>query len=287
VSPSGLRTCAAAAAIACVIGAGCAGDDDLAPTGRIVSFGSPSVLLVPAAGGIPELLKVADSEFWDVAFSPDGDRVAFNPARGIDAGGITVKTLKDAETQLVPNQPPQDLFASYDMEWAPDEKSLAFVNGASVFAISMNGSDLRKLGEGSSPSWTPDGEHVVFAAGDNRSDDLEITVVRADGTGARVLGRGLYPNVSPSGDEVAYSTRTGVFVRPLAGGEARMIVPNGFGPVWSPDGRFLAFTRYTSCPKGGHGVCSGRVFVVAIDGGEPQAVGPLGGDPGPPRQWIP
>lgn len=130
------------------------------------------------------------------------------------------------------------------------------MNGDRVFTIAIDGSDLRKLGRGSFPTWAPDSEHVVFASGVYRGPELDIAVIRADGTGVRLLGRGLYPDVSPSGDEVAYSTSTGIFVTPFEGGEPRLVVPNGFGPVWSPDGKFLAFTRYTEC---GHAACSGRI----------------------------
>jgi Tol biopolymer transport system component len=196
-------------------------------------------------------------------------------------------TLTAGRRTVLPDQLPQERFASYDIAWAPDERSLAFVNGDGVFAVSVDGSDLRKLGSGSSPTWTQDGKHIVFASGDNRGDDFDIVVVRADGTDSQTLGRGSNPDVSPSGDEVAYSTPTGVFVQALMGGTPRLVVANGFGPVWSPDGQFLAFTRYTSCPRDGHGVCSGRVFVVAVEGGEPRAIGPTFGDPPPPRGWIP
>jgi len=262
---------------------GCAGDDSDGPTGRVVLFGSPEMLLVPAAGGRPERFGIGEREFWDLAFAPDGNRVAFIPARGIESDGITIMNLKEGQTTVIPNQPPQDQFGSYDMAWAPDGKSLAFVNGADVYVVSIDGTGLRRVGRGDSPSWALDGTRIVFSSGDNRGDNLDLAVVRADGTGLRVLGRGQHPDVSPSGEMVAYSTRTGIFVRALAGGESRLVVPNGFDPVWSPDGKFLAFTRYTEC---GHAACSGRVFVVPVEGGAPHAIGPTMGDPGGPRQWI-
>jgi Tol biopolymer transport system component len=271
-----------------ILGAGCAGNDEVEPSGRVVLFGSPDLVLVSPAGGEVERLRIGVGDFWDASLSDDGRQVAFNPARGLEAGGITVMTVGDGRTTRIPHQPPQDEFASYDMAWAPDRKSIAFVHGGRVFTIGVDGNDRRVVGLGSSPTWTPDSEHVVFASGDNRGLDLDIAVIRVDGTGLRFLGKGLYPDVSPSGDEIAYSTPTGVFVLPFAGGTPRLVVPNGFGPVWSPDGRFLAFTRYTSCPtEGQHGVCSGRVFVVAAQGGEPRAIGPTVGDPLPPQGWIP
>lgn len=201
-----------------------------------------------------------------------------------DPGGITLTTLKDGRTTVVPNQPPQDAFLSIDLAWAPDGRSLAFVNGETIFTISIDGSDLREVTRGSFPSWTQDGEHIVFVSGwDGNTSVGDIGVIGVDGSGLRFLGRGLYPVVSPSGDEVAYSTPTGVFVRPLAGGAPRLVVPNGFGPVWSPDGKFLAFTRHTTC---GHAACSGRVFSTPAERGKPRAIGPTMGDPSGPEDWI-
>lgn len=280
----GLRALAFVAAVVLLAGVGCTGNDEVAPTGQIVIFGSPHVLLVPAAGGSPERLEIEGEEFWDVAFSNDGRWVAFNPSPFVDSGGFRIRNLSNGRTSIIPGQPPEDRFESYAAAWSPDGRSLAFVNGDGVYVLGIDGTGLHRIGSGSSPTWTPGGDNIVFASGDNRRDDLRIAVVRVDGTGLRTLGRGLYPDVSPSGDDVAYSTPTGVFVKPLAGGEARLVVPNGFGPIWSPDGEFIAFTRYTDC---GHAACSGRVFVVPADGGEARAVGPTMGDPGEPQQWIP
>lgn len=210
---------------------GCSGNDDAGPTGRIVLGGSPDVRLVQAADGKVELLRVDEDEFWDVAFSADGALVAISPAPGPNANlGIALKDLSSGSLTEIPNQPPEEQFESYDLALAPDERSIAFVNGDGVFAISVDGTDLRKVGRGSSPGWTPDSEHIVFAAGDNRGDELDIAVIRADGTDLRLLGRGLYPDVSPSGDEVAYSTGTGVFVRPLAGGTPAWSYRTASGP---------------------------------------------------------
>ena len=70
----------------------------------------------------------------------------------------------------------------------------------------------------------------------------------------------------------------------MAGGTRRLVASPGFGPVWSPDGKFLAFMRYTEC---GEGACSGRIFVIPIGGGEAKPIGPTMGDPAGPKQWIP
>jgi len=271
-----------------VVAVGCTGSEEIKPTGQVVVFGSPDVSLIPVAGGKVRRLRIDDDEFWEVAFSADGSQVAFSPAPSSPGAlGITVVTLKDGSTTVVLDQSPKDDFGTYGIAWAPDGGSLAFVAGDSIFTISIDGSDLRELARGMFPTWTPDGDNIVFVSGWDLNDDNggNIRVIGVDGTGVRSLGRGLYPDVSPSGDEVAYSTAEGIFVRPFAGGAPRLVVADGFGPVWSLDGRFLAFTRHTDC-SGGHGPCSGRIFIVPAKGGTPRAIGPTIGDLGGPEDWI-
>jgi Tol biopolymer transport system component len=274
-----LAACLAVALAVAILVAACGGNDDPQPSGRIVLFGSPQVGLIPAAGGKMRFLRIGGA-FNSAVFSPDQAQVAFNT----DPRGIAIKTLESGQRILVPNQPSQDRFLSGDIAWARDGKRLAFVNGETIYTISVNGNDLRKLAQGSFPSWTKDGKHIVFVSAWNGNTAVgDIDVIGVDRTGLRSLGRGIYPVVSPNGDDVAYSTPAGVFVRPLSEGDPRLVVPNGFGPVWSPDGKFLAFIRYTAC---GEAACSGRVFTVPVKGGTPHAVGPTMGDPGPPSGWI-
>jgi len=260
-----------------VLAVGCAENGDGQPTGRIVMYDDSGVILDPAAGGKAQPFAIDDA--FEVAFTPDASRVAFSSERG-----IALMTVRDGRATLIPNQPPQDRFLSGDISWAPDGRSLAFANDETIFTISIDGSDLRDVTRGSQPSWAPDGEHIVFVSDwDVNTGVGDIAVVRVDGTGRRVLGRGDSPAVSPTGDTIAYSTSDGVFVQPLDGGARRLVVRDGFGPVWSPDGSFLAFTRHTSC---GHAACSGRVFVMPVQGGEPRAIGPTMFDPGGPEDWI-
>jgi hypothetical protein len=53
-----------------------------------------------------------------------------------------------------------------------------------------------------------------------------------------------------------------VVIRPFEGGEERVLVEGATVPVFSPDGRMLAFA--------GGRTPSGRIGVVAVDGGEPR-----------------
>lgn len=70
------------------------------------------------------------------------------------------------------------------------------------------------------------------------------------------------PAISPDGLQIAFAFQGNLFVVPVAGGSARLVVGNGHHsghPVWSPDGRLLA---YASEVYGNF-----DVFVVAAEGG--------------------
>ncbi|HSC90927.1 MAG TPA: hypothetical protein VLB86_04650 [Gaiellaceae bacterium] len=81
------------------------------------------------------------------------------------------------------------------------------------------------------------------------------------------VGPGATPPVDVSGKIAFASDRSGsfeVYVADAAGGDARRITTRGgYGPVWSPGGRWLAFVREpASGPDAGRSV----VYVVADDG---------------------
>ena len=76
-----------------------------------------------------------------------------------------------------------------------------------------------------------------------------------------------YPAVSPDGKTVAFSYKGDIYLVDSEGGEARQLTSNpayDYSPVWSPDGRKLAFAsdRYGNFD----------IFVISVDGGVPSRV---------------
>jgi TolB protein len=109
----------------------------------------------------------------------------------------------------------------------------------------VDGSDLQQVTSDSAedrhPTWTPEGTRLLFDRTDvDPRGRPVLTLMGADGSGRKQL------RVDAS-----------VGVMRADGSETQLVLPSlaASGPVWSPDGARLAFTRTDGSP---------RVYVVTL-----------------------
>lgn len=213
--------------------------------------------------------------FYGLAWTPDGELVY-----ACEAGGnLDIWLMKRDGTTA--EQLTTDLQHDSTPAVAPDGRSVAFVsyrNGGipHIWRMSIDGGNQRQLThqtfEGT-PSFTPDGNWVVYAVADSG-----IWKVPADGgQPMHIWGRYVHtPSVSPDGSLVACTYREEklsevdrIALLPISGGPPVKVLdqPKSYPSStirWTPDGRGLVYVATRD------GVSN--LWTLPLDGTSPQPV---------------
>jgi len=214
--------------------------------------------------------------FLAPALTPDGKTIAFFG----DQGGFFIDLwLADAETGRVSrrlvrstmNNNYESLrFINSAGSFSPDGRYFAIAakrkdrDDLVILDVKRGGEDRRievGLSGLQTPRWSPDGKQLVFTGFNGGFTDLYI--INRDGTGLRRLTNDkyadLHPSWSPDGKTIAFVTDRGaetdfetlrfgnlrIALYHLDAGTIEMLgnmrIGKNIDPVWSPDGRSLAF----------------------------------------------
>jgi uncharacterized repeat protein (TIGR01451 family) len=227
--------------------------------------GSSDNLCTIQADGTGQAQLTSGGRDFAPAWSPDGNRIAFNCAPGI--------CVMDADG----SNRAQVASVGFSAAWSPDGGRIVFGCGG-ICVMDADGSNLTQLTSGLDdfPSWSPDGSTIAFTR-QLEPVGSDIYVMKADGSGLTPLtneGGASYneaPNWSPDGATIAFdSTRDGdgeIYVMNADGSNVAQLTFSGANeaPAWSPDGTKIAFTHRSS-PSGGD------VYVMNTDGSAVTAV---------------
>jgi TolB protein len=213
----------------------------------------------------------AASVFSD--WSPDGRRLVFDSDR---SGNVELYVAtRDGDIRRLTRNSADDVHPT----WSPDGRHLAFESHRSglpqVYVMKVDGSHVRKVtriaGGAIEPAYSPTGKWIAFVAGPERRTSLYV--VRPDGSDLRRLTppsmNAGHPSWSPDGRKIVFNSN---FEKPNGriwtvrlDGSLRQLTrgSNGledFEAAYSPDGDFIAFTRFRGTPD------NADIWVMKADG---------------------
>jgi Tol biopolymer transport system component len=207
----------------------------------------------------------------DPVWSPDGSEIAVSVRHRTSViypdGSCFACSLPEPSNGLSGNSVP-----TFDPGFLPDGRLVVSTrdnspasHGPGVAAMKTDGVGVRWLSVSVSwqqPAWSASGQLAAVRLVKRKS---EVFVIDPRTGSARQLTRGgaSSPSWSPDGRRLAVVEGGWIALVSSRGGRLRRLTRGG-APAWAPDGQELAFV-------GAHH----RLFVIAVQGGAPRAVGQL------------
>ncbi len=237
---------------------------------------SNQICIMNADGSDYRRLTTEDGiQHYYPALAPDGKSVIYSAYREANVYELYEMNLADGSIKRLTDR----LGVLNAPDISPDGARIVFMrwtvasNQNQVWVMNRDGSKPRRVvnGTGWDPSWSPDGNQILFAS--DRGGSNQLWIVGLDGSGLRQVshlpalrGRSDWSSqnliVTYSGEAWARE----IFTMNLNGSNSRQVSPaggNSQGPSFSPDGQWIAFTAYFDHFDDIHGC---EIYIMRVDG---------------------
>jgi TolB protein len=198
-------------------------------------------------------INTGDLGASNAAWSPDGEKIAFNSDRDDGNTEIYVVNVDGTSLERLTRNPADDLYPA----WSPDGTQIAFYSSdytdvPMLFVMNADGSNIKRIIDlPTTPGgldWSPDGKTIVF------NSIASISIVNKDGSTVRDLTEGTSTALSwsPEGSQILFDRfdeagNSDIYVMNADGSGILRLTSNPdphlyHAPDWSPDGTRITFT---------------------------------------------
>lgn len=217
-----------------------------------------------------------------LVWSPDGSKLALSWGRTAaemrSRGEIYILDLATSDLHLLWETEGIDLMV---LDWSPDGREIAFVefrDPESIWIVNADdNSQIRFLSKGSWAAWSPSGEEIAIyewlydqetKKGENLIWILDLATgnkrlaFRRPSSEGHVEGKMSW---SPDGTRLSFPWNKDIYILDLRSGTFNRLTFAGrsTSPVWSPEGKMLAYIR-SSSPSDIE--CSDTILLTCVDG---------------------
>lgn len=157
---------------------------------------------------VEQISSTREGADFDISPDPTGDRIAFASTRHRETADLYIKSISSSTVTQLTADPANDVMPAI----GPEGERIAFASDRTgnwdLYLLDVAGGQpvqlTRNPAEEVHPSWSPDGEQIAFCSR-GPSGRWEIVIIDVDSPSRRtIIGPGLFPVFSPDGKKLAF-----------------------------------------------------------------------------------